>query len=196
VIVSLSEKTITLKVLYYGPEGAGKSTNLIYINENYRGKKKDFKEIETMGQKHLSITIAPIGFETLKSFSIWVDLVTVPGKPEYQSARRLLLRDTDAVIFVVDSQIEKTNENFQMIVDLKDNLKFYDLTPKDVFIIMQYNKRDLPDAAPIPYLQRVLNSSFNAPYTEAIAIQGVGVTETLNTVLKRLISKLKAKYGT
>ncbi len=194
-IVSIADRLIKMKVLYYGPQGSGKATNLAFISEKYSGKKSELREIETIGHKHFSITIAPIGFERLHSFNIWIELLTVPGKPEYQSARRVLLRDTDAVVFVADSQIERTNENFQMIVDLKSNMRFYNMTMRDIFLLMQYNKRDLPDAAPVPYLQRVLNSSFNAPYMEAIAIQGVGVMETLNQVLETLINTLKAKYG-
>ncbi len=194
-IVDIGEKVIKLKVLYYGPPESGKSTNLLYINEKFKGKNLGLKELETAGQKHLSLILAPPGLEKLRSFTVWTELNTVPSNPEYKTARRILLRNVDAVVFVADSKIERTNENFQMIVDLKDNLTAYGLETSDIFILMQYNKRDLPDAAPIPYLQRVLNGSLKAPYTEAIAIQGVGVIESLNMVFEKLIESLKTKYG-
>ncbi len=194
-IVDIGQRVIKLKVLYYGPPESGKSTNLLFINEKYRGKNLGLKELETENQKHLSLTIVPLGLEKLKSFNILAELLTVPSLPEFRTARRILLRNVDAVVFVADSKIERTNENFQMIVDLKDNLSFYKMEPSNIFIVLQYNKRDLPDAAPIPYLQRVLNGSLGAPYTEAIAIQGVGVMETLYLVFDKLTDILKTKYG-
>ncbi|MDJ0521649.1 MAG: ADP-ribosylation factor-like protein, partial [Planctomycetota bacterium] len=173
--INFAQKEIQCKIVYYGPGMSGKTTNLELIHakapDDHRG---ELTSIATTGERTLYFDYMPLDLGQIAGISTKFQLYTVPGQIYYKSTRRLVLQGVDGIVFVADSSAEKMRENKESLADLEDNLKEIGKTLKDLPIVMQYNKRDLPDALPVEDLQRELNS-YGFPHMEATATVGDGV---------------------
>ena len=190
VVVSYSGREINAKIVYYGPGLSGKTTNLekIYdsVPETNRGRMVSMK---TQTDRTLFFDLLPLDLGELSGMKTRFLLYTVPGQVYYNATRKLVLKGVDAVVFVADSAPDKVSENRESLSNLEQNLKAYGLDLKTVPWVIQYNKRDLPNALPLEQMNRELNK-MNVPYFEAQAASGQGVFETLRGVSKLLLSKI------
>jgi signal recognition particle receptor subunit beta len=117
----------------------------------------------------------------------------VPGQVFYAASRRLILKGVDGVVFVADSQIERTEANVESLDDLRINLAEQGYELQKLPLTMQYNKRDLPNVVPVEELNTLLNPN-SAPWFEAVAPTGSGVFETLKDAGRQVIRELKKSY--
>jgi len=192
--INYSSREINCKIVYYGPGLCGKTTNLQYIykktNPEQKGK---LISLATETERTLFFDFLPLALGDIKGFRIRFHLYTVPGQVFYAASRKLILKGVDGVVFVADSQIERMEANLESLDDLRINLaeQGYDLD-KLPFTI-QFNKRDLPNAAPVDEMNRLLNPN-GIPWFEGIATTGVGVFETLKDVAKQVLMELKKNY--
>jgi signal recognition particle receptor subunit beta len=190
VVVSYSGREINAKIVYYGPGLSGKTTNLekIYdsVPETNRGRMVSMK---TQTDRTLFFDLLPLDLGELQGMKTRFLLYTVPGQVYYNATRKLVLKGVDAVVFVADSAPDKMAENRESFSNLETNLKSYGLDAKSVPLVIQYNKRDLPNAVPVDQMNKELNR-YNVPTFEAQAASGVGVFETLRGVSKLLLSKI------
>jgi len=189
-LINYSAKEITFKIVYYGPAMSGKTTNLRFIYdrlpEELKGK---FTSIATQDERTLFFDFLPLDLGTIKGFSIKLSLYTVPGQAIYSLTRKTILRATDGIIFVADSQKQLFEKNIESLKDMIENMKEYGLNLENTPIILQYNKRDLNDIVSVEDLNNSLN--FNSfPYLEAVAIQGIGVMEALKLISKLVVRKI------
>ena len=157
-MVNYASREINCKIVYYGPGLGGKTTNLEYVyaqvSPTTRGK---LISLATENERTLFFDFLPVDLGTIRGFRTRFHLYTVPGQVYYNASRRLILRGVDGVVFVADSQADRAEANVESMQNLYDNLSEhgYDLT-KLPFVV-QYNKRDLPDAANVAELDAVLN---------------------------------------
>jgi mutual gliding-motility protein MglA len=190
VVVSYSGREINAKIVYYGPGLSGKTTNLekIYdsVPESNRGRMVSMK---TQTDRTLFFDLLPLDLGELSGMKTRFLLYTVPGQVYYNATRKLVLKGVDAIVFVADSSPDKMAENRESLTNLEQNLKSYGLDLKTVPWVIQFNKRDLPDALPIEQMNKDLNRG-NVPTYEAQAPNGTGVFETLRGVSKLLLSKI------
>jgi len=190
VVVSYSGREINAKIVYYGPGLSGKTTNLekIYdsVPETNRGRMVSMK---TQTDRTLFFDLLPLDLGDLQGMKTRLLLYTVPGQVYYNATRKLVLKGVDAVVFVADSAADKMAENRESYANLEMNLKAYGIDIKTIPLVLQYNKRDLPNAMPVEDLNRELNR-LNVPFFEAQAANGVGVFETLRGVSKLLLAKI------
>lgn len=190
VVVSYSGREINAKIVYYGPGLSGKTTNLekIYdsVPETNRGRMVSMK---TQTDRTLFFDLLPLDLGDLQGMKTRLLLYTVPGQVYYNATRKLVLKGVDAVVFVADSAADKMAENRESLANLEMNLKAYGIDIKSLPWVLQLNKRDLPNAAPVEDMVRELNRH-NAPVYEAQAANGVGVFETLRGVSKLLLAKI------
>jgi len=114
----------------------------------------------------------------------------VPGQVFYDASRKLILKGVDGVVFVADSQIERMEANIESLDNLRVNLQEQGYNLDKIPYVVQYNKRDLPNSAPMDELKKVLNPT-NVPEFEAVATTGVGVFDTLKAVAKLVLTELK-----
>lgn len=157
-LINYASREINCKLVYYGPGLGGKTTNLEYIYEKVApGAKGKMISLATETERTLFFDFLPVDLGTIRGFKTRFHLYTVPGQVYYNASRKLILKGVDGVVFVADSQIERMEANLEAMQNLYDNMAQhgYDLT-KLPFII-QYNKRDLPNAAPVSELQEGLN---------------------------------------
>ncbi len=193
--INYAAREISVKIVYYGPGLGGKTTNLQIIHRKLPlGHRSDMVSLATETDRTLFFDFLPVDLGTIKGFATKFQLYTVPGQVYYNATRKLVLRGVDGVVFVADSAADKIAENLESFQNLEDNLADYHYNREELPIIIQYNKRDLPNALPIDDLQRQINR-YNLPWTEAIANRGVGVFDSLKLIGKIVIDGLNRKYS-
>ena len=184
-------KEINCKIVYYGPGLCGKTTNLQYIyaktNPEAKGK---MISLETETERTLFFDFLPLSLGEIRGFKTRFHLYTVPGQVFYDASRKLILKGVDGVVFVADSQAERMDANLESLENLRTNLKEQGYELDNLPYVVQYNKRDLPNAVDLDYLKRYLNPT-NVPDYEGVATTGVGVFDTLKAVAKQVLIELK-----
>src|SRR5919198_6623421 len=188
-IINYAAKVINFKVVYYGPGMAGKTANLQYIHrclpDTNRGK---MISLATGDDRTLFFDFLPVSATGVRGFTTRFQLYTVPGQTHYNMKRKLVLRGVDGVVFVADSQWDRLRENVESFRTLEENLGEHGRDLERLPYILQYNKRDLADVAPLDYLEYTLNrGARRVPAFEAVAITGQGVFDTLNTVSRMVL---------
>ncbi len=195
VLFNYSTKELTAKVVYYGAGLCGKTTNLQWIHEKLPIKNKGkMLSLATETDRTLFFDFLPIEIGTIRGMRTRIQLYTVPGQVFYNATRRMVLKGADCVVFVCDSQEAVVEANLESFENLRENLRANEIDPNEVPIVLQYNKRDLPNALPIEILNERLNPR-NYPFFEAVAVKGIGVEDTLKGVTKMVFKSLSAKYG-
>ena len=193
--INYAIREISVKIVYYGPGLSGKTTNLQVIHRkipvDYRS---DMVSLATETDRTLFFDFLPLDLGKIKGFSTKFQLYTVPGQVYYNATRKLVLRGVDGVVFVVDSAADKIQENLESFQNLQDNLAEYGYQQGSIPVIIQYNKRDLPNAMPVDKLDKLINK-FGYPWSESIANQGKGVFESLKIMGKIVIDTLNRKYS-
>ena len=189
--INYASKEINCKIVYYGPGLGGKTTNLQYIyNKTAPDAKGKMISLATEADRTLFFDFLPLDLGSIRGFTTRFHLYTVPGQVFYDASRKLILKGVDGVVFVADSQIERMEANIESLENLRLNLteQGYDLDKLPY--VIQYNKRDLPNAAPMEQLRPVLNPT-KVPEFEACATSGAGVFDTLKAVAKAVLTELK-----
>ena len=189
-LINIATREIHCKIVYYGIGYCGKTTNLQYvhrsINPSARG---EMLSIATETERTLFFDFLPLDLGTVHGFRTRFHLYTVPGQILYERTRLAVLNGADGIVFVVDSQAEKFEENVQSIAELEMNMRRVGKDMSTFPLIIQWNKRDLPNALPVPVLDRYLNRR-RVPAFEAIASSGKGVFATLRAISKTVIAQL------
>jgi signal recognition particle receptor subunit beta len=196
--INYALKEISCKVVYYGPGMCGKTTNLQYIHQHtVPDKRGNMVSLATPGERTLFFDFLPLEASQVHGFRTKFQLYTVPGQVMYNSTRKLVLRAVDGIIFVCDSQWDKMRENVESFRNLAENLASYGYSLETTPYVVQYNKRDLDNTAPVDYLQYTINPR-QVPQFEAVAIQGDGVFDTLNCICTLVLAQMpqKQKAGT
>ena len=195
VLYNAATKELTAKIVYYGPGLCGKTTNLqtVYdgLPQNGRGK---MLSLATQTDRTLFFDFLPIELGTVRGMKTRIQLYTVPGQVFYDATRKLVLRGADAVVFVADSQAQALDGNKESFQNLIENLREQGTELEKLPHVIQFNKRDTPNALPVETLDREINR-FGAPTFEACATQGKGVRETLKGVALLVLKRLTEKYG-
>lgn len=193
-LFNYTAKEITLKVVYYGPGFSGKTTNLQHLHSilphTTRGK---LISLTTEADRTLFFDFLPVDMGKIKDFNIRFQLYTVPGQVRYNATRRLVLKGVDTIVFVADSQKEMKEQNIESLANMRENLTASNIDPKSLPIVFQYNKRDLKNLLSTKELNSDLNKK-NAPFFEAVAVEGKGVEATFKEATTILNKSISEKY--
>ena len=195
VLFNYSTKELTAKIVFYGPGLCGKTTNLQFVYDNLpkevqRGK---MLSLATKTDRTLFFDFLPLDLGTIRGMKTRLQLYTVPGQVFYNSTRKMVLKGADGVVFVADSQAKMLDANVESFANLEENLAEQGLKLEQIPHVLQFNKRDLPGLGSIEDLNTALNK-YNAPFYEAIAINGIGVHDTLKAITKLVLNNLATKY--
>jgi len=157
-MINYASREINCKIVYYGPGLGGKTTNLevVYgkIQPETRGK---LISLATETDRTLFFDFLPVDLGTIRGFKTRFHLYTVPGQVYYNASRKLILKGVDGIVFVGDSQVDRMEANQEAMQNLYDNMAEYGYDLTRMPFVIQYNKRDLPNASPIKDLQAALN---------------------------------------
>src|SRR5688572_12622147 len=188
--INFALKEVNCKVVYYGPGMSGKTTNLEIVHQKAPEENKgELTSISTDGDRTLFFDFMPLDLGNVAGMRTKFQLYTVPGQVYYNSTRKLVLQGVDGVIFVADSDPDKMDENIESYANLIENLNEYGKDVRELPHVIQYNKRDLPNAMPVTEMDKRLNK-FGVPTFEAVAYTGEGVFPTLKTLAAMVLESI------
>src|SRR5262250_570851 len=188
-IINYAKREISFKIVYYGAGVVGKTANLQYIHQWLPDANRgNLISLATGDERTLFFDFLPVSAVSVRSFTAKFQLYTVPGQVYYNMTRKLVLRGVDGLVFVADSQWDRLRDNVESFRNLEENLREYNYNLDEMPCVIQYNKRDLPNAAPLEYMEYMLNRrGRQVPFFEAVAVNGDGVFDTLNTVSRMVL---------
>lgn len=197
-IINPDKKEAEVKLVYYGPGRAGKTSNLKYIYNKFEKRiKGKLASIDTNGDNALFYDSLPLEIGMVKGYKIKVQLYTVPGQVKYNATKKLVLKAVDGIVFVADSMVLRQELNIASLQELKENLA---ILGKDILqtpLVFQYNKRDLAeqDIPLLSYntLEKDLNNQLLAPSFEASTVTGFNVVETVKKAISLTVASIKEK---
>lgn len=182
---------INLKIVYYGPGMSGKTTNLEYVHSKLDPSLTgELVTLKTKEDRTIFFDFMQIEVGKIKGKKPKFNLYTVPGQVYYASSRKIILNGVDGVVFVADSQADRMEGNIETLLDLEKNLTSMGYSLENFPWVIQYNKRDLPNAETIELLQKKLNF-FNVPHFDGVAIRGTGVFDTLKSVINLVVKHVQ-----
>lgn len=189
--VNYSTREINVKIVYYGPGLSGKTTNLQHLYARAPAHAKGrLISLATETERTLFFDFLPMNLGTLRGFQVRFHLYTVPGQVFYEASRKLILKGADGVIFVADSHPLRMDANAESAESLRRNLRDEGVSIPPLPAVIQYNKRDLPNALPIDEIRRSLGAP-DLPEFEAAAAEGYGVFEPLKELARRVLQTLR-----
>ena len=193
VFFNYATKEITAKIVYYGPGLCGKTTNLEFLHANVpehsHGK---LISLATKTDRTLFFDLLPVFFSTASGFKVKVKLFTVPGQVLHNATRRIVLQNADAVAFIADSRRSAGPDNNAYWRNLVENMRENGLDPATIPVVIQYNKRDLPDTKSDEEIAETQRRG-KEPVVGAVAIRGEGVLETLHAVLREAFRAMEQR---
>jgi mutual gliding-motility protein MglA len=197
-LINSDKKEAEVKLVYYGPGRAGKTSNLKYLYKKFEKRiKGKLASIDTNGDNALFYDSLPLEIGMVKGYKIKVQLYTVPGQVKYNATKKLVLKAVDGIVFVADSMVLRQELNIASLGELKENLA---IIGKDILktpLVFQYNKRDLAEQN-IPLLsyntlEKDLNDQLLAPSFEASTVTGFNVVETVKKAISLTVASIKEK---
>jgi hypothetical protein len=184
-----ARQEVTLKVVYYGPGLAGKTTNLQVLQQRVpAGQASELISVDTHSERTLQFDYLALELGRIQGLAVRLEFFTVPGQSYYAATRRQVLEGADGVVFVADTRREALDENIDAMNEMLNNLRHHGL-PSDLPVVLQYNKQDLPTAVPPEQLQPLLNGR-GWPSFPAVAITGEGVADTCDALVRMLADRL------
>ena len=192
-LVNYATKEITCKIVYYGPGRSGKTTNLQYIYSRVPWDRKgEMVSLATEADRTLFFDFLPLDLGKISGFTTRFQLYTVPGQVYYNATRKLVLQGADGVVFVADSQRTQIEEDIESFRNLQENLLEHGINIREIPVVIQYNKRDLPNVLAVDLLEEELNFR-EVPSFAASALLGEGVFDTLRSISEAVLKKLAGK---
>lgn len=202
--LNFAAREVTIKLVYYGPALSGKTTNLKSLHQIVRDDSRGrLMTLETKDDRTLFFDMLPLTFKAgegggagspgSNGMNMRLKVFTVPGQVLHASTRRLVLQGADGVAFIADSQVAQTENNAASFLDLRDNLKEMGRSIKEMPLVIQFNKRDLPDVRPDAELDELAKRG-REPVFKAVATEGKGVIETFLGLLQLTWSHLQAQH--
>jgi signal recognition particle receptor subunit beta len=187
-------RELTIKLVYYGPALSGKTTNLQALHKAAEpGSSGRLMTLETRDDRTLFFDLLPLTFRNQGSLAVRLKVFTVPGQVIHASTRRLVVQGADGIAFIADSRNAETQHNAESFLDLKENLKQHGLTLKQMPVVIQFNKRDLPEVRSDAEIAE-LASKGREPVYLAVAMRGEGVVESFVGLLHLTWSALDAEH--
>jgi signal recognition particle receptor subunit beta len=188
------ERTIKVKIVYYGPPVGGKTTNLQVLHHNAGAQRRgELVSINSAQDRTILFDLLPLKTPGFRGFDLRLQVLAVPGQAMYAATRRLVLKGADSLVFVANSAADRWEENVQSFREMTENLLAHQLDPAALPLVLQYNKRDLPETTPVEFMDRTLNAR-KIPAIAAVATQGEGVLETFSAILSNTIQDLSTRY--
>jgi hypothetical protein len=182
------------KIVYYGPGLCGKTTNLHHIyTKTSPGSRGEMVSLETETDRTLFFDLLPIDVGVIGGFKTRLQLYTVPGQVFYNTTRKLVLKGVDGIVFVADSQMAILDANIESLKNLRENLLEIGVDLDDLPLVLQLNKRDLPNIAPVEMMLDALDGDRRLEHVEAVASSGGGVFETLKLISKLTLRTLRRR---
>ena len=193
--INYVSKNIAAKIVYYGPSLSGKTSSLQYIHQRTRPDRRgELISLKTREDRTLYFDYMQFEMGQISGLKPRFNIYTVPGQVYYRGTRKLVLKGVDGIVFVADSQLKRLDENVEAIRDLYEDLEDLGFVPEEIPLILQCNKRDLPDIVPVDSLKNELGLN-GVPTFESVAIDGMGVLDGLKSIVNKVVTKARGKIS-
>jgi signal recognition particle receptor subunit beta len=190
--INYATKEINCKIVYFGAGLSGKTTNVQYIYEQTQAESRGkLVTLSTENERTLFFDFLPLSVGDVRGYKTRFHLYTIPGQTFYEVSRQFILKGVDGVVFVADSQPDRMEANIEAWEGLEKSLEQQGYDINRIPLVLQYNKRDVPDAISLKELEATFNPT-NRPNFEAVAYRGEGVMETLQSISQWVIRELKS----
>ncbi len=184
-------RQINLKIVYYGPSLSGKTTNLEQIHEKIDPSRRgELISLKTYADRTLYFDFLQLELGKINGLTPKIQLYTVPGQTFYEASRKLVLKGADGVVFVADSGSNRMDDNIESWHDMGKQIESLGIDAKELPMVIQCNKQDLPNALPPDMLKNMLNVP-EYVIIPAVAINAVGVFETLKAVITGVVTNIQ-----
>lgn len=194
-LINWKQRELNLKIVYYGPAFSGKTTNLIYTHSRISSKSRsDLVSLKTQEDRTLYFDFMQIELGKINGLTPKVHLYTVPGQALYESSRRLVLRGANGVVFVAVSAEERLEATVESWKNLQEHLVSFNIFPGRFPTIVQFNKRDVPNALPTDKIASAMQID-DLPTFDAIAVKGGGVLETLKAIIQGVMQSIQRELA-
>jgi len=188
-----SRRLVVLKVVYWGPERSGKTTNVQHLHARYpEARRGRLVRLDTELEETHFFDYFPAWIGHVDDHEVRLDVLSCPGRPDLTAARHALLATADGVVFVADSSPSRRQDNLDALAELQTVLTTLE---REVALVFQWNRRDRQRRMTVDELEALLNRK-GAPSHAATAHQGEGVWETHRLVLGPLLERLRAVLPT
>ncbi len=188
-------REINLKIVYYGPSLSGKTTSLEYIHSRTNPERRgELISLKTREDRTLYFDYMQFEMGAISGLKPRFNIYTVPGQVYYRGTRKLVLKGVDGLVFVADSQIRRLHENVEAIKDLYEDLVELGFAPGELPIILQCNKRDLPEIMPVQSIKEQLGLN-GIPTFESVALDGIGVLDGLKSIVNSVVIKARGNIN-
>lgn len=192
--LDFKQRELTVKLVYYGPALSGKTTNLQAVHELVSNESKGrLMTLETKDDRTLFFDLLPLTVQAGRGLSVRIKLFTVPGQVIHNATRRLVLQGADGVAFIADSQKAETRANAAAFQNLRQNLIDNAIDPAKMPLVIQFNKRDMPDIRSDAEIDTLAQRG-KEPVYKAVALRGTGVLETLHGLFAITWRRLEADH--
>ncbi len=193
--INWQHKELNLKVVYYGPALSGKTTNLEQIHAHVdSSRRSELVSLKTHEDRTLFFDFMELKLGKISGLTPKIHLYTVPGQTYYEASRKIVLRGADGVVFVADSAADRLDDNRVAWMNMREHLTGLGLPVTDFPVVVQFNKRDLPNAVAPQVLRNTLSLN-GSPVFEAIAFRGQGVFDTLKAVTGQVIKQVQRQVA-
>ncbi len=194
-LINWKQRELNLKIVYYGPAFSGKTTNLIHTHAQVSEEKRsELVSLKTQEDRTLYFDFLQIELGQINGLTPKIHLYTVPGQALYESSRRLVLRGANGVVFVADSADNRLDATLESWANMQDHLTSFGIITSRFPTIVQYNKRDLPNALPVAEMAEALQVN-GLPSFEAVATTGEGVLETLKASIQGVMQSVQRELA-
>ncbi len=184
-------REINLKIVYYGPSLSGKTSSLQYIHSRTRPDRRgELISLKTREDRTLYFDYMQFEMGEISGLKPRFNIYTVPGQVYYRGTRKLVLKGVDGIVFVADSQIKRLHDNVEAVEDLYEDLVELGFDPQEIPLILQCNKRDLQDIAPVHSIKESMGLN-GIPTFESVAIDGSGVLDSLKMIINEVVAKAR-----
>lgn len=193
--INWARREVNLKIVYYGPPLSGKTTNLIQIHSHVDPRRRgELISLKTSDDRTLYFDFLRLDLAKIGGLTPRIHLYTVPGQPNYEASRRLVLRGADGVVFVADSAADQVDNNLDSWASMQRHLTSFSEPMDKIPMVVQLNKRDLPNALPGEVLRSMLQLN-GLPTFEAVAVRGDGVFDTLKAIVHGVVTGLQREIA-
>ena len=185
-IIDHCDKTISIKVVYFGAALSGKTTSIKALFSHF-GKKDELSSIESTVNRTLFFDYGTVSFQN-EEWILKIHIYTTTGQDFYLITRPITLKAVDGIIFVLDSQEDVYDRN---LISWNELNSFFKESLEELPIIIAFNKQDLPNKFnSIQFLKEIRYQKFkNAESRSTIALSGEGILGCFEDILKLILQK-------
>jgi len=188
-------REINLKIVYYGPSLSGKTTSLEYIHSRTNPERRgELISLKTREDRTLYFDYMQFEMGAISGLKPRFNIYTVPGQVYYRGTRKLVLKGVDGLVFVADSQTRRLHENVEAMKDLYEDLVELGYSPGELPLVLQCNKRDLPEIMPVQSIKEQLGLNGITTF-ESIALEGIGVLDGLKSIVNSVVIKARGNIN-